>query len=138
MSASIPEDLSRVAALISDWRAAHPRRSQSLPPAVWQAIAPLRDSYPDVRLVRALHVSAHSLRKHCGGPSHHQPHPPAAGPAPRFVPVSTAPSAPSLAVPGSTSLRLVLERADGTRLSVHLPTTDGTDIAALAASLLRL
>ena len=83
MSASVPvpNDLARLAARVSEWRASHPDRTQPLPAALWQDIAPLRERYPGQRLCRALHVSTHSLRKHGGGPTHPRPA------APCFIPL---------------------------------------------------
>lgn len=134
----VPDDLARLAARVSEWRAAHPDRNQPLPAALWQEIAPFRERYPDQRLCRVLHVSTHSLRKH-GGPSRHQPHPrPGSGPC--FVPLVSAPEAPVPAASPSlteTVIRLALERPDGARLTVSLPAQFHTELAAVVASLLR-
>jgi hypothetical protein len=141
MPASVtdPDDLARLAARISEWRTAHPDRTQPLPAALWQEIAPLRDRYPDQRLCRALHISTHSLRKHGGGASRHQPHPRPTGPC--FVPLPAAPEALTSVIPAAPPeavIRLALERPDGTRLSLHLPAPLRTELASVLANLLRL
>lgn len=138
-STAVPDDLARLAMQITEWRSAHPDRHQPLPAALWKEIVPLRQRYPDQHLCRALHVSTHSLRKHGGGPSRHQPHPRPSGPC--FVPLVAAPEAPAPAAPFSpteTVIRLALERPDGARLTVQLPVQCHTDLAAVVASLLRV
>jgi hypothetical protein len=139
MSTAVSDDLARVAARITDWRTAHPGHNQPLPDALWQEIAPLRERVPDLRLCRALHISAHSLRKHCPGPSRHQPHPRPA--APCFVPLAcAAPEKPSPVAswPVDAAIRLMLERPDGTRLTLSLPAQHRTELASLLSSLLGL
>ena len=141
MSASVPvpDDLARVVARVSEWRASHPDRHHPLPAALWQDIAPLRERYPDQRLCRALHISTHSLRKHAGGPSRHQPHPRPSSPG--FVPLPAAPEsfapAPS-STPSETVIRLTWEQPDGTRLTLSLPAQFRTELASVLATLLRV
>ena len=135
---TVPDDLARLAARISEWRAAHPHRNQPLPAPLWQEITPLRERYPDQRLCRALHISTHSLRKHGGGASRHQPHPRPRPAAPCFVPLAPAPEAFAVPSPQTeTVIRLALERPDGARLTVHLPAPFRTELASVLASLLR-
>lgn len=139
VSVSVPDDLARLVARVSEWRASHPDRHHPLPAALWDEIAPLRERYPDQRLCRALHISTHSLRKHAGGPSRHQPHPRPTSPG--FVPLPASPEslAPAPLSPSSESiLRLTWERPDGTRLTLSLPAPLRTELASILAPLLRL
>ena len=120
MSATVLDDLSRTRALFEHWRATRSGRGK-IPEELWQAVVALRDRYPASQLCRELHLSAGSLRARL----REAEAPPASAATPEFVPLRLEalglPVADRPATPADASLRLVWERADGTRLRLLLP-----------------
>ncbi|MBV9037312.1 MAG: hypothetical protein JO182_22670 [Acidobacteriaceae bacterium] len=121
MPTALSDDLSRTRALFEHWRATRSGLREKIPEELWQAVVALRDRYPVSQLCRELHVSAGALRarlREAGGQ-------PASTATPAFVPlpleVLGLPVADRSATAPDTPIRLVWERADGTRLQLLLP-----------------
>ena len=117
---ALPDDLSRTRALFEHWRATRSGR-EKIPEQLWQAVIALRDRYPASQLCRELHLSAGALRarlREADAPS-------AALPTPEFVPLPLEalglPVADRSVTPADAPIRLIWERADGTRLQLLLP-----------------
>jgi hypothetical protein len=122
MPTALSDDLSRTRALFEQWRAARSGLREKIPEPLWQAAVALRDRYPVSQLCRELHVSAGALRTRL---RQADTQPVTAAPA-EFVPLRLE----TLALPGAdrpvtaaadAPIRLVWERADGTRLQLLLP-----------------
>src|SRR5947209_11668438 len=117
---ALPDDLSRTRALFEQWRATRAGR-EKIPEPLWQAVVALRDRYPVSQLCRELHLSAGALRARLreAGPQ------PASTATPEFVPLSLEalglPVADRPTTAADVPIRLVWERADGTRLQLLLP-----------------
>jgi hypothetical protein len=128
------DDLARTRILFAEWRATRPGRSK-IPEELWQAVVALHDRYSASQLCRELRLSAGALRSHLQEAARVQPSarpvfvslpaPPLCGPAPAgfTVPVE--------------EIRLLWERADGTRLQVCLPASQGAQLASLCTAFWR-
>jgi hypothetical protein len=120
MSATVLDDLSRTRALFEHWRATRSGRGK-IPEELWQAVIALRDRYPASPLCRELHLSAGALRARLREAAAQ----PASAATPEFVPLRLEtlglPVADRPAKSSEAFIRLVWERADGTRLRLLLP-----------------
>src|SRR3954469_9169586 len=123
MPAALADDLSRTRALFEQWRATRSSLHEKIPEELWQAVVALRDRYPVSQLCRELHLSAGALRarlRQTGGQ-------PSSAATPEFVPLRLEtlglPVVDRPTTPADASIRLVWERADGTRLRLLLPTS---------------
>src|SRR3954453_6864954 len=119
MPTALSDALSRTRALFEHWRATRSGRGK-IPEELWQAVIALRDRYPASQLCRELHLSAGALRARlCEAEA--QPAPA----TPEFVPLPLEalglPVANQTATRTEAPIRLVWERADGTRLQLLLP-----------------
>src|ERR671932_2520638 len=112
---ALPDDLSRTRALFEHWRATRSGR-EKVPEELWQAVIALRDRYPASQLCRELHLSAGALRARLREAEAQ----PACAATAEFVPLPLEalglPVANRTATPAEASIRLVWERADGTRM----------------------
>src|SRR3954471_15718063 len=114
MPLALSDDLARTRILFEEWRATRQGRSK-IPEELWQAVVALHDRYSASQLYRELHLSAGALRSHlqeavrAKEPSSH----------PVFVSLSSPPFgglAPAVLAAPAEEIRLLWERADGTRL----------------------
>lgn len=127
-------DLEQVRSQLAAWRATkkgHP----PIPASIWSAILALLDHYPLELLCRELKLKAAHVRKRQArsAPAH------AAAASfldltPTLLAVSGAPA--SLLHP-QPAYRLQIERADGCRLSLHLPARDAERLQALLVAFAR-
>jgi hypothetical protein len=119
MPTALPDDLSRTRILFEQWRATRSGLREKIPEELWQAVVALRDRYPVSQLCRELHVSAGALRARL---RQAETQPTAAT---EFVPLRlenlSLPVADRPTTPADAPIRLVWERADGTRLQLLLP-----------------
>src|SRR3954454_25369318 len=110
--ASASDDLVRTRALFEQWRSTRQGRSK-IPEELWQAVVSLHGRYSASQLCRELHLSAGALRSHLQEAARAQP-----SSRPVFVPLSSPPfrgPAPAVLTAPAEEIRLVWERADGTR-----------------------
>jgi hypothetical protein len=134
MSLSSSDDLARTRTLFEQWRATRPGRWK-IPDELWQAVVALHDRYSASQLCRELHLSAGALRSRLQEAAAAKP-----SSSPAFVPLRPEPfSRPALAVPmvSTEEIRLVWERADGTRLTVSLPLSQWPQAEALCTAFVR-
>jgi hypothetical protein len=133
---ALPDDLSRTRALFEQWRATRAGR-EKIPEPLWQAVVALRDRYPASQLCRELHLSAGALRARLREAETQ----PAATATPEFVPLRLEtlglPVADRPAKPTEALIRLVWERADGTRLRLLLPVSLWARAESLCQAFLR-
>jgi hypothetical protein len=127
------DDLARTRILFEEWRATRQGRSK-IPEELWQAVVALQDRYSASQLCRELRLSAGALRSHLQAarvqPSARPvfvslPAPPLRGPAPAAFTVPVE------------EIRLLWERADGTRLQVCLPASQAAQLASLCTAFWR-
>ena len=120
MSATLSDELSRTRALFEHWRATRSGRGK-IPEELWQAVIALRDRYSASQLCRELHLSAGALRARLREAEAQ----PTSAATPEFVPLRLEtlglPVADRPAKSSEAFIRLVWERADGTRLRLLLP-----------------
>ena len=120
---ALPDELSRTRALFEQWRATRSSLHEKIPEPLWQAVVALRDHYPVSQLCRELQLSAGALRARLREAETSS----AATTPPEFVPLPLEafglPVADRPTNPTEAPIRLVWERADGTRLQLLLPTS---------------
>jgi len=130
---SASDDLTRTRVLFEQWRATRPKNAK-IPDELWQAAVALHGRYSASQLCRELHLSAGALRSRLPKTA------PGTIPAvPAFVALSTDTVGwPASALPVATpvEIRLVWERADGTRLHLLLPVSQWAQAEALCADFL--
>ncbi|MDQ3253307.1 MAG: hypothetical protein M3R15_05265 [Acidobacteriota bacterium] len=133
MDSPTPVALSDLKAQLDTWRQLHRKRAR-IPDHFYTAAVALLDRYSVAAICRETRLRPASLRKHVAPPRV------AAAPttpqtpflqlaASDLTPCHTAPSANSPA-------RLLFERADGSRLTLHLPAADPAQLHALCTSFL--
>jgi hypothetical protein len=123
--------------LFEQWRARRSGLREKIPEPLWQAVVALRDRYPVSQLCRELHLSAGALRarlREAGGQ-------PASTATPEFVPLPLEalglPAASRPVTAADAPIRLVWERADGTRLQLLLPASWWARAESLCQAFLR-
>jgi hypothetical protein len=135
MPTALSDDLSRTRALFEHWRATRSGR-EKIPEELWQAVIALRDRYPASQLCRELHLSAGALRARLRETEAQ----PAAPASPAFVPLHLEtlglPVADRPAQSIEIPIRLLWERADGTRLQLLLPASLWTRAESLCQAFL--
>ena len=118
--------------MFEEWRATRQGRSK-IPDELWQAVVALHDRYSASQLCRELRLSAGALRSHLQEAVRAQQSSP-----PVFVPLPSPPfggPAPAVLTAPAEEIRLVWERADGTRLQVCLPVSQAAQLASLCTTL---
>jgi hypothetical protein len=135
MSAAVSDDLNRTRVLFEQWRATRAGR-EKIPEKLWQAVVALHGRYSASQLCRELHWSAGALRARLREAEAQ----PAAITTPEFVPLPLEalglPVADRPAKLTEAPLRLVWERADGTRLQLLLPVSLWTRAESLCQAFL--
>jgi hypothetical protein len=134
MTLSPSDDLARTRVLFEQWRATRQGRSK-IPEELWQAVVALHDRYSASQLCRELHLSAGALRSHLQEAARVEQ-----SSRPVFVPLAgpplPGPTPTALTVPFE-EIRLLWERADGTRLQVCLPVSQGAQLVSLCTAFWR-
>jgi hypothetical protein len=127
-------DLARTRALFEHWRATRQCRSK-IPEELWQAAIALHGRYSASQLCHELRLSAGALRSRLTEGACET-----FSARPAFVPVRTEPGdwpAPTVPLVSVAEVRLVWERADGTRLHLSVPASQWTLIEALCTAFFR-
>jgi hypothetical protein len=120
--------------LFERWRATRVGRSK-IPDELWQAVVALHGRYSASQLCRELRLSAGALRSRLQERASEKP-----SPHPAFVPVRAEPFGwPATTVPlvSVAEIRLVWERAEGTRLPLSLPIAHWSQAEALCTAFFR-
>jgi len=143
MLSSSPIDLAGLTAQLDAWRQLHRKRAR-IPDHFYAAAVSLLDRYSVAAICRETRLRPASLRKHATPARTAQTT--LAPRSPSFLHLNAADllpldassqvrsSAPATAEPSS---RLLFERADGARLTLHLSSTDPSHLEALCVTLLR-
>ncbi len=136
MLSSSPIDLAGLTAQLNAWRQLHRKRAR-IPDHFYASAVSLLDRFSVAAICRETRLRPASLRKHAT-PARTAPSPTSflRLNASDLLPLNA--SAPSPA-PASADLssRLLFERADGSRLTLHLSATDPSHLEALCVTLLR-
>jgi hypothetical protein len=128
--------LARVRTEFDQWRSGRSGRGR-IPDRLWRLAVSLLDSFSTAVVCRELHLSAGDLRKHRQArDAKTRPSPPA---TPAFVElraVDLVPQSPSTDETPA-SVRAVLDRADGSRLTLELSVATTPSLEVLIATFLR-
>ncbi len=145
MDSSVAVDLPDLKAQLDAWRQSHRKRAR-IPDHFYKIAVALLDRYSVAAICRETRLRPASLRKHMASASMaptsiSETSPPRASflqlNAAELVPrCSSAPASSSAPLPNSSS-RLLFERADGSRLTLHLFSSDPARLEALCLTLLR-
>ena len=140
------DDLARTRQAFDAWRANRRSRTR-IPPELWDQAVLLLNHHPITHVARQLRLDPTKLRKR--RLSVHQSGLPNSSPAPHFLEVRAAglnsksgptlisdPSAPRLTT--EAAWRLQIERADGHRLTLSVPSSEWSHIEALYSLFLRV
>ena len=139
------DDLARTRRSFELWRAKRQRRTR-IPEDLWDKAISLLDHHPITRVARELRLDPAELRKR--RLAAHPPPVPNSSPAPHFLQVQVSDLSPATAEtltpdprrPRRTmeaAWRLQIERADGHRLTLSLPSSEWAQVQALYSLFLR-
>jgi hypothetical protein len=132
-SAALPADLAKVRELIDAWRANASPRAR-LPEAFWGPVLDLLATHTITVVSRALDLDSERLRRRrkalqrAAAPT--LSHPPA-----QFLEIVPSRSLPTHACRTGPEVAVCLERQDGLRVTVSLPTDDWTRVQSLVCAL---
>jgi len=134
MDSPTPIDLSDLTAQLDTWRYAHRKRAP-IPAHFYTAAVRLLDRYSVSAICRHTRLRPATFRKYVA-PLH------AAAPTPAphaaFLQLAAADLVARHPAPAADSpARLLFERADGSRLTLHLPSADPAQLHSLCATFLR-
>ena len=141
MLSSSPIDLAGLTAQLDAWRQLHRKRAR-IPAHFYASAVSLLDRYSVAAICRETRLRPASLRKHATPARTAQTTLAPRSPsflhlnAADLLPLDASARAPSFA-PTDLSSRLLFERADGARLTLHLSSTDPSHLEALCVTLLR-
>lgn len=127
-------DLNQTRAAFEAWRAGRSHRTARIPDPLRHAAVALLDHYPFADVCKALALRSTRLRK-----LQNELSPPtleATAPPPTFIELSPLPVAHQAQGPGA-GCRIVLERPDGSRLALSVPSLDWVRLDALCHGFLR-
>ncbi|MCA1617020.1 MAG: hypothetical protein LC729_00295 [Acidobacteria bacterium] len=124
-------DLSDLTAQLDAWRQAHRKRAP-IPAHFYTAAVALLDRYSVSAICRETRLRPATLRKHVAPRRAAAP----AAPQPPFLQLAAADLVPRHAPAADSHARLLFERADGSRLTLHLPAADPAQLHALCATFL--
>jgi hypothetical protein len=138
MDSTVPVDLLELKARFETWRTNRKYMREPIPDELWKAAADLSRSYPPSLVGRVLKLDPSKLKKLLIKRSAHtsvRKKPQAA-----FFQLPTETALPEVrsSLPQSpTGCRLQIERPDGSRLTLTLPSIDLVSISRLCADFLR-
>ncbi len=140
MNTSVPVDLSDLKTQLDAWRQSHRKRAR-IPDHFYKAAVTLLDRYSVAAICRETRLRPASLSKHAA-PTRAAAAAAAAPvvpppPSSPFLQLSAADLVPRHAPPLDSHARLLFERADGSRLTLHLGVADPAQLEALCATFLR-
>ncbi len=134
MDSPAPVDLSDLKAQLDAWRQSHRKRAH-IPDHFYQSAVALLNRYSVSAICQQTRLRPASLRKHAA-PTRSAATPPAALPPSPFLQLAAADLVPRHAPVADSHARLLFERADGARLTLHLPAADRAQLEALCLSFL--
>ena len=130
MNSSVPVDLPDLKTQLDLWRGSHRKRAR-IPDHFYKNAVALLDRYSVSAICQQTRLRPASLRKHAA------PTRAAVPPPSPFLQLNTADLVPRHAPVADSPARLLFERANGARLTLHLPTPDPAQLEALCLSFLR-
>lgn len=136
MKSAIPSDLLNLKARFEAWRKTRAKRSKT-PDHLLKAAAALLDNYSASMVCRICGINLRTLRRHSSSNSSPRR---SATPAPDFFPLSLTLPQPEVSFSprqAQTDCRVLLERPDGARLSIFLPSLTEASISTLCSNFLR-
>jgi hypothetical protein len=136
---SIPNELLELKARFDQWRANRKTRSEPIPDELRSEALEMTKRFSSTLLLKVLKVQVWHLKNRTGTKRSARAAAPRSSKAAFFKlpqPATLAP-AESLTSQTSTDYRLQLERPDGSRLTLTLPSLDATALNALCADFLR-
>ena len=136
MDAPAHPDLLDLTAQLDTWRQLHRKRAR-IPAHFYTAAVALLDRFSVAAICRETRLRPASLRQHVAPPrAAAAPCTTSAPPTP-FLQLTAADLTPRhTALSADSSARLLFERADGSRLTLHLPAVDPAQLHALCTSFL--
>lgn len=143
MDSSVAVDLPELKAHLDAWRGSHRQRAR-IPDHFYSAAVRLLDRYSVSIICRETRLRPASLRKHAAPPQTVETSP--TKPSSSFLRITAADlvsrplssEAQRLAsAAANSSSRVMFERADGSRLTLHLSSADPQHLEALCVTLLR-
>lgn len=138
MKSPLPADLLDLKAQFDHWRSIRPYIRQPIPDELRQAAQEMSQRYSPALVGRTLKLDPHRLKKPITKPARQKTS--LKDPQTAFfkLPTEIILSKPENAVtPAATCCRLLLERPDGTRLTLTLPSLDLTEINRLCGDFWR-
>ncbi len=135
MDSSVAVDLPDLKAQLDAWRGSHRKRAR-IPDHFYKHAVSLLDRYSVSAICQQTRLRPASLRKHAAPIRVAVPTSVVPPPSP-FLQLNTSDLVPCHAPVADLPARLLFERADGSRLTLHLPTPDPAQLEALCLSFLR-
>ncbi|MDQ3684949.1 MAG: hypothetical protein M3430_05030 [Acidobacteriota bacterium] len=135
MDSSVPVDLADLKTQLDSWRQSHRKRAR-IPDHFYQTAVSLLDRYSVSAICQQTRLRPASLRKHAAPTRAAAPTPVVPPPSP-FLQLDPTDLVPRHASAADSHARLLFERADGSRLTLHLPTADPARLEALCLTFLR-
>ena len=136
MKSAIPSDLLKLQKRFESWRKTRAKRSKT-PDRLLKAAAALLDHYSASMVCRVCGINLRTLRRRSSSKASTRR---SATPASNFFPLSLTlpqPDVSSSPRQARNDCRVLLERPDGARLSIFLPSLTEASIYALCSSFLR-
>jgi len=136
MKSAIPSDLVKLKKRFEAWRKTRSKRSKT-PDRLLKAAAALLDNYSASMICRVCGINLRTLQRRSSSKASPRR---SATPAPDFFPLSlTLPQSDVSSSPrqAQTDCRVLLERPDGARLSIFLPSLTEASIYAVCSGFLR-
>lgn len=136
---SIPNELLELKARFDQWRANRKYQSEPIPDELRAAALEMTRRFSSPLLLKVLKVQVWHLKNRTGSKRSHRAATPKSSKAAFFKLPQPATQAPTESLPSqtSTAYRLQLERPDGSRLTLTLPSLDAAALNALLADFLR-
>ncbi|MDQ3256452.1 MAG: hypothetical protein M3R15_21620 [Acidobacteriota bacterium] len=136
MDSPAPVDLSDLKAQLDAWRQSHRKRAR-IPDHFYKTAVALLDRYSVAAICRETRLRPASLSKHAAATRAVAASPVVPPPSSPFLHLNASELVPRHAPTTNSHTRLLFERADGSRLTLHLGAADPTQLEALCLSFLR-
>ncbi len=136
MDSPVSVDLSNLKAQLDAWRGSHRQRAR-IPDHFYKSAVALLDRYSVSAICRETRLRPASLSKHAAPPRHVAARVVPPPPSSPFLQLNASALVPRHAPSADSHARLLFERADGARLTLHLSAADPTQLEALCSTFLR-
>lgn len=139
MDSFVADDLPDLKAQLDAWQQSHRKRAR-IPNHFYTSAVALLDRYTVSAICQQTRLRPASLRKHAAPPRHvaaSSVGPPPSPSSSPFLQLNASALVPRHAPPLDSPARVLFERADGARLTLHLGAVDPVQLEALCATFLR-